>query len=274
MQRILVDGAHIAVLHRLSAVHDHDVLGDLRHNAEVMRDENDGCAHLFLQLLQQAHNLRLNRHVQRGRWFVRNQDFRVARQRHGNHNALAHTAGELVWIIVDDVFRLRDADKPQHFDGLFEHFCLAHLLMEAERFANLLSDGKDGVQAGHWLLENHRDVIAADAAHFALRLFHQVLTVVDDFAVDNFAGRRGNQAQDGQRGHRLAAAAFADDGKRFARLNLEIQSVHCGDDALFGIIVGFQTFDLQYGFRHQDDLLIILFLNENGKGASSWRRRI
>ena len=56
---------------------------------------------LALQLAQQVEDLRLDRHVERGRRLVGDQQLRLAGQRHGDHHALAHAAGELVRIVVD-----------------------------------------------------------------------------------------------------------------------------------------------------------------------------
>ncbi len=64
----------------------------------------------------QVENLRLDRHVERGGWLVGNDQFRIAGKRHRDHHALAHTAGELVRILIDALFRVRDADHAQQLD--------------------------------------------------------------------------------------------------------------------------------------------------------------
>ena len=55
--------------------------------------------------LDQLQDLRLDRHVQGGRGFVRQDELRVARQRYGDHDALAHPAGELVRIVLESLAR-------------------------------------------------------------------------------------------------------------------------------------------------------------------------
>ena len=46
--------------------------------------------------------------------------FGLQDERHRDHHALAHAAGELVRIVVHAALRRRDADQPQHLDGALE----------------------------------------------------------------------------------------------------------------------------------------------------------
>ena len=70
-------------------------------------------------------------------------------------------------------------------------------LMEPNGLDNLLAHGIDGVQAGHRLLENHRDAVSANGAHPVFGEFEEVAFVEDDFAGDDFAGRVGNKPHNG-----------------------------------------------------------------------------
>ena len=73
---------------------------DLGDDAEVVRDQQDRHAEPLAQLAQQLEDLRLDRHVERGRRLVGDQQLRVARERHRDHHALAHAAGQLVRVVV------------------------------------------------------------------------------------------------------------------------------------------------------------------------------
>ena len=64
----------------------------------------------------QLEDLRLDRHVERGRRLVGDQQLGVVDQRHRDHHALAHAARELVRVGVDAPARLGDADEPEHLD--------------------------------------------------------------------------------------------------------------------------------------------------------------
>ena len=70
-------------------------------------------------VLQRAHeieDLRLDGHVERGGRLVGDQELRVAGQRHRDHRALAHAAGQLVRIIVNALLGRGDAHAAQQFD--------------------------------------------------------------------------------------------------------------------------------------------------------------
>ena len=64
----------------------------------------------------QLEDLRLDRHVERGRRLVGDQQLRIAGERHRDHHALAHTARELVRVLVDALFGVRDADHLEQLD--------------------------------------------------------------------------------------------------------------------------------------------------------------
>ena len=95
--RARVEDAHLVrALDDPAGVHDGDVVGHLGHHAEVVGDDHDRGVELALQPLDQLEDLRLHGHVERGRGLVGDQQLRVVGQRHGDHRALAHAAGELV----------------------------------------------------------------------------------------------------------------------------------------------------------------------------------
>ena len=98
-------------------------LGD---DAHVVRDQEDRRAVVALQPLHQLEDLRLDRHVERRRRLVGDQERRVARERHRDHHALAHPAGELVRVVVDAPLRIRDADLREQLDRSRARLALRH----------------------------------------------------------------------------------------------------------------------------------------------------
>ena len=216
MQRPPKRGPHVGILDDLSAVHHRDAIRRLCDHAEIVRDEDDGHAHLALQLLEQLEDLRLNRHVQRRRRLVGDQHRRPARQRHGDHHALPHAAGQLVRILVDPLTGGRNTDALEHLDRARPRLPARHPFVEHERLDDLFAARVDGIQRGHRLLEDHRDFLAADRAHLLVGQRNEVAPLEQNPPLDDSAGRLRNQLQYRERRHALAAARFADHGQRFA----------------------------------------------------------
>jgi hypothetical protein len=122
-------------------------------------------AHLPLprQLLDQVEDLRLDRHVERRRGLVGDDDVRLRTQRQRDHHALPHAAGELVRILVArcahpgsgmptrrirSTARLRASASPTR-------------QMRLDRLHQLLLHGEKRVQRGQRVLEDHADLLAA-----------------------------------------------------------------------------------------------------------------
>ena len=71
-----------------------------------MRNQDNPHIIFFLNLLEQLHNLGLHRHIQGRRGLVRKQQLRIAAQRNGYHDPLAHTARQLKGIGAVHAFRM------------------------------------------------------------------------------------------------------------------------------------------------------------------------
>ena len=67
----------------------------------------NSCCSRFISV----EDLRLRRHVERRRRLVGDQQVGIVDQRHRDHHALAHAAGELVRVVVDPALGARDADR-------------------------------------------------------------------------------------------------------------------------------------------------------------------
>ena len=82
--------------------------------------------------------------------------------------------------------------------------------MDLQHLADLLLDRVQRVERGHRLLEDHRDLVAADLAKRRRRQRQQILALEQDRAGWVRGGGVGKESQDGERGHRLARARLAD----------------------------------------------------------------
>ena len=82
-------------------VHHGRAPADVLDEPQIVRDEEIREPQFLLQLDQQIHHLRLNRHVERRDRLVRDDERRVQRERARDADALALAAAELVRIAID-----------------------------------------------------------------------------------------------------------------------------------------------------------------------------
>ena len=145
-------------------------------------------------------------------------------------------------------FGLRDADHLQQLDRALRRGLLVHLQVQLERLGDLAPDRQHRVERRHRLLEDHRDLVAADVPDLVLVHLEEVFALEEDLAADDLARRVRDQPQDRERADALAAAALADEAERLARLDVVGDAVDGLDDALFREEVRPQVLDLQERF--------------------------
>ena len=147
-----------------AGVHDGDLVGRLRDDAEVVRDEDDGGAVLALELADQVEDLRLDGDVERRRRLVGDQDLGLEDERHRDHHALAHPAGELVRV-ARRAARRRSGSRPPRAPrarGARAAFSETPLV-RLDRLDDLPADPVERVERRERVLEDHRDALAAHA---------------------------------------------------------------------------------------------------------------
>ncbi|KAG0746595.1 hypothetical protein G6F24_015688 [Rhizopus arrhizus] len=155
MLRTVQHVVHAAFFHLAAGVHHDDALAHLGDDAQVVRDQHDGRAQAGLDVAQQVQDLRLDGDVQRGGGLVGDQYLGLARQRHGDHGALTHAAGQLIGIFAHAARGVRDLHQLQQLLGLRQGVAARQPLVQHERFADLLAHRDHGVQGGHGLLVDH-----------------------------------------------------------------------------------------------------------------------
>ena len=120
----------------------------------------------------------------------------------------------------------------------------------ADHLGDLLADGEHRVEAGHRFLEDHRDLVAAHLLQGFFRQLRQVAVgpvaapEADGTGVDAPAVEVG-EAKDGHRGHRFAAARFANDGDAFARRHRKGKVVDGCQLAALGLKADAQVLDAE-----------------------------
>ena len=250
------DALDRALLHDLAAVHDQHLVGDLGDDAHVVGDEHHRHAVADLQALDEVEDLGLGGDVEGGGRLVGDQHLRVAGQRHGDHHPLAHAAGELEGVAVDRGLGVRDLDLGQQLEHAGAALGGGHVEVDLQRLADLEADAVDRRQRAHRLLEDHRDLAAADVADGAAARVEAgevgggaVGAVEADLAGGDAAGAV-DDLQDRAGGDRLARARLADDAEGPAAVQGEGDAVDGGDEAGAGRELGAQAGDLEDGRGH------------------------
>jgi hypothetical protein len=95
---------------------------------------------------------------------VGDQQQRVARQRHGDHHALAHPAGQLMRVVGETLLRGGDFHQLEQVPCTLHRRVAIGAEVNLRRLGDLAADRQDGIEARHGLLEDHRDVAPAQPA--------------------------------------------------------------------------------------------------------------
>lgn len=229
-------GEHLARrrgLHHAALFHHHDPVAISGGEAKIVSDQNGGHPPLAGQLGDQVHHRLLRGDVQSGGRFVGDQQSRLARQGDGDDDALAHAAGELERVGGIAFLRAGDAHLAEHLDRGFPCFGRRRLIVPRQHVFDLPSDRADRVQRGARVLEDHRDLPAADVLQLGLGGARQVDAAEADAAARDATGPV-QDAQHGIGGDRLAGAGLADDARRAAFLQRQIDMLHRADRAIAG----------------------------------------
>ena len=209
-----------AGLHEHPCIHHVDALAHAGDDAEVVRDEDERRVLVGDEVSQKAEDLCLNRDVESGGGLVRDQELGLAREGHRDHGALAHAARELVRVVLEPQLGARDADAVEKLGRALLGLLLGEVEVRLEGLADLPPDGEHRVQARHRVLEDHRDVAAADLPQLGVRKLEKVAVLEHRRARGDLAGAR-EDAEEREGGDALAAAGLADDPECLARRDVE-----------------------------------------------------
>ena len=206
-------------------VHDDDLVAELGDDTQVVGDHDDRHAHFLLDILHELQDAGLNGDVQSGRRFVGDQDVGLAGQRHGDHDPLPHAAGELKRVLLHALFRLVDIDQAEHLHRPVPGLLLVAVRVEQDRLHQLMPDRVGRVQAGHGILENDRDLVAADGLHDLLIRADQLLSVEFDRAGHDPAGRC-QDLHDRVGRDRFAGSGLTDDAQDLSAFQIKRNTVY------------------------------------------------
>ena len=232
--RIAQDGVERSGLDQSALPHHRDAVGDLGDHAHVMGDEQHGGAVIALEIADQGQNLLLRGDVERGGRLVRDEQLRFEHERHRDHDALALTAGESVRVGGEDALDLGQAHLLHHVEDAL----LARLRIEfgvrAQNLVDLAANRHHRIERRHRLLEDHRHLRRAELPQAAVGRGENLFADQLDAAAGRNQRALRQQTHRGQRGHRLARAAFADEAQRLALVHLDRDAVD--DVCAFGFL--------------------------------------
>lgn len=218
--RVLEDRGGGALLHDPARVHHREPVTGVREHRQVVADHDQTEVLLGHQLLDQPQDLSLDHHIESRRRLVRDDQVRVAGQRHRDHHTLPLTAGELVRIRVRA--RGRQPHVLQEFTGLLLRTGRSRLLVQQDRLGDLVTDAVHGVERVHRPLEDDRGTRPAHGPDLAPLHGEDVLAVQQDLAGDLRPG--GQQPQQRERERRLAAPGLTGDAELPARVDGEVHA--------------------------------------------------
>jgi hypothetical protein len=121
--------------------------------------------------------------------------------------------------------------------------------VDLDRLDELPADLVVGVQRRQRVLEDHRDVVAADVAQLGFGGVDQVAPLEQDLAADPRV-RVAREPHHRQARHALARARLADDAERLAAVHAIGDAVDRLDHAVGGVEVDLQVADLEERLRH------------------------
>ena len=191
-------------------IHDADPVGDLREQAEIVRDVEHGGAEPRAEIDEERDDLLLRGDVEARRRLVEDDEVGIAGRRHGDADALLLAAGKLVRIARQEFLRLRQADEVEELRGPLQRLALAACaLVQEQRLGDLTSDADAGVERGRRVLRHEADAVAAQAVEIAAPELEQV-----DVAEENGAAFRPHArmaiAEELQADGGLSASGLAD----------------------------------------------------------------
>ena len=208
-----------------AVVHHVDAVGDLRHQCQVVADnQQPGAAGHAIG--QNRDHLLLHGHIQGGRRFVGDDQARLASDGGTDQCPLAQATGELMGILSGALPGFGDADLREDLDHPLFHLATAlEQVVHGEDFARFLADGAQWVQRHQRILHHQPGPATADLAPVPLGEGQGVATGdLQGPGLDH--GAVSGQAQQAARGQALARAGFAHQGHAFAGLDTQAQTAH------------------------------------------------
>ena len=193
-----------------------------------MADKQHGGAVFPAQIFDKIDHRRLDRHIERGGRFIKDQKRGFRHQGHGDDDALLLAARQLVRVGAQHPLGVGQADIADHFQRARPCLFLRYPFMDHRHFHQLLTDPHRGIERGHGFLIDHRDFAATNGAQLLCAHRVQITAFVLDRAADD-AAVDAQILHHPQSDGGFAATAFAHKPHRLARHDRAGEIHHGGD---------------------------------------------
>src|ERR1051326_2871624 len=177
----------------------------------------------------------------------------MAHEGHRDHHALPHPAAHLVGIVIDPLRRIGNAHELEHLDRAGARRAARQALVHDRGLGDLVAHREHRVERRHRLLEDHRDLVAADRAQLARSEREQIASrELDEAPGSNVPRGLGDEPQHRQGRDGLAAPRLPHDAERLARVEVERDAVDRAGRAapVLGDEVGLQVPHAQQRLAH------------------------
>ena len=209
-----------------------------------MGDHDHGGIEVLLQLPHQLQDLGLDGNVQSCGRLVGDQQVRLADQSDGDTDALLHSAGKLEGILIFPFSG--DAHQPQDLVRPLGALLLTHVFeVQLKHFTDLVAHGNDGVQAGHGVLENHGDLLAAHGTQLPLVHGADVLAAIHHRAAGDLPNLFRENIQNAQGGGGFSGAGLTYQPHGLALVDHQIHSVDGVNGGVVRVVLDVKVRDIQ-----------------------------
>ncbi|KAK4045025.1 hypothetical protein OUZ56_032433 [Daphnia magna] len=199
-----VEAFRTRLLDDVTGVKHNNAMGDVLHNAEVVRNKKIRNTELLLKVQKEIHDLSLDRYVERADRLVAYNKVRLNGETSRNSKALALAARKFVRVSVQDFWA--------HSDALQEFNDAPFLFASASRQLRLSED----VAHRHSRIQTRVRILKNDLHPPSERLQFAGRQRCDFVAIEGDPPkRRFDQSKDESAQRALAGAALADESDRF-----------------------------------------------------------
>ena len=231
--------AHRAAFDHQAGIHHDNFVAEIGNHADVVGDQHDGQFQSLLQGAQGVEDLALDDDVERRHRLVGQEQAGLERQRHGDRCALAHAAGELVWIVGEPA--PAQAHQLEQLGGALGGGAARGVAALGQHFDQLGADGVDRIERAHGALRHIGDIAPAQLP--GRRLID--LPALEDETAAGAIAVLGQHAHDRPHRRGLAAARFAHQPDDAALGHGERRAVDRMNHAGPGAVMNAQVVDVE-----------------------------